>query len=119
MLNLSLSDLLYSDYPPNNKQSTPKDYDMLVNNILDSESNLINEYSDSKNKLKNTFCSEVNCTNKYTRQVLVKSKSQINSSNQADDVFQIPLCQHHYENFHNPIELENDIEVVPIGFDQH
>ncbi len=89
---------------------------MLVNNLVESESKISSKLSISQTKLKNTFCAEVNCTNKYTRQVMVKSN---NTNEYNENIFQIPLCQHHYENFHNPIELENDIQVIPTGFDQN
>ncbi|WP_165311629.1 hypothetical protein [Vibrio ziniensis] len=92
---------------------------MLVNNLLESESKTVSKLSNSHTKLKNTFCAEVNCTNKYTRQVMVKSKNADCPNDQSENIFQIPLCQHHYENFHNPIELENDIQVIPTGFDQN
>lgn len=93
-----------------------KELKVIVTNNLENESKLNPELSNNKSVLKNTFCAEVNCTNKYTRQVMVRNK---NSDFTDNEVFQIPLCKHHYENFHSQIELENDVKVIPTGFDQN
>lgn len=76
---------------------------------------MIVNHVESETKIKHEFCAEVNCTNQYTRQVLVK---KTNIEDHDEELFAVPLCQKHYENFHGQIELENSVQVVPTEFDQ-
>lgn len=88
---------------------------MIVSNVLEKKAESKQQILNDELLIKNEFCAEANCTNKYTRQVIVK---KTNLDEHDEQLIVVPLCKAHYENFNGQIELVDDIEIVPTELDQ-
>ncbi|SHO55179.1 hypothetical protein [Vibrio quintilis] len=87
---------------------------MIVNNISDE---LISEKSKREwleywmhfSAGKNKFCSEVNCIENHEHGVLVNKSSDPDNT----QIFVVPLCKAHSDNFKRQLEIEDGTEVIP------
>jgi hypothetical protein len=84
---------------------------MIVNNITDSYISEKSrrdwlEYWLHFSKKKPKCCSEVNCTATHTYGMLVHKQFE------DEQIFVIPLCKAHSENFTSQLEIDDDTEVI-------